>query len=286
MRALARSPLYRFHGRHDPRSTPRVPVLNTASPPKESDGVATLRLYGPIDSWGDFWGVSALEFLDALDQVSTNATDIRLHINSPGGEVFEGISILNALRQHPARVTAIVDGIAASAASFIATGADEVVMAPNTELMIHDAWGICIGPAADMHQVGDELDRISDNIASIYAAKADGDLADWRSAMLAETWYSADEAVAAGLADRVLGDAGADSEDGVTADDSAEARARFDTQALFKHSSRAAAPPPPTFGGATSHRPPGQLAPAAALSADDWARRHRHNARRAGVTNT
>jgi hypothetical protein len=67
--------------------------------------------------------------------------------------------------------------------------------------MIHDAWGICIGAASDMHDLGDRLDKISDNIASIYAAKAGGDVAGWRAAMLAEAWYSADEAVDVGLAD-------------------------------------------------------------------------------------
>lgn len=276
------SRLYRFHGRRDPRTFNRVPVLASTSPPTETDGVATMRLYGPIDSWGDIWGVSALEFLEALDQISADTTDIRLHINSPGGEVFEGVAILNALRNHPANVTAIVDGIAASAASYVAVGVNETVMAPNTELMIHDAWGICIGPAADMYQVGDELHRISNNIASIYAAKAGGTTAEWRAAMLAESWYSADEAVAAGLADRVLGDGtdGADGTDGVAADDTPEARARFDTQSLFRHASRAAAPPPPA---------PRILQPAASLTPDqlaarqaDLARRHRRNARRTG----
>jgi hypothetical protein len=76
-------------------------------------------------------------------------------------------------------------------------------MAKNSEMMIHDAWGLCVGNADDMVKMAGELDHFSDNIASIYAAKAGGDVADWRAAMQAETWYSAQEAVDAGLADRV-----------------------------------------------------------------------------------
>lgn len=197
-------PTFRFWGSRDPRG--RVKIQIRASSPAVPDAAgdpdeAVLRLYEPIDSWGGDWGTSAAEMASVLDQIT--APRIRLHINSPGGEVYEAIAILNALRAHPARVTAVVDGLAASAASFIAAGSDEVVMGRNTELMIHDAWGIGIGPAATMRDLADRLDHISDNIASIYAAKAGGTVEDFRAAMLAETWYSAEEAVAAGLADSV-----------------------------------------------------------------------------------
>jgi len=146
--------------------------------------------------------MSAKKFISTLDAIP-DANEIQLHVNSPGGEIYEAIAILNALRAHPARVVAVVEGIAASAASFIASGADELQMARNTELMIHDAWGIGYGPAATMRDLADNLDRISNNIASIYAAKAGGTVESWRDAMLAETWYSAEDAVAAGLADSV-----------------------------------------------------------------------------------
>lgn len=165
--------------------------------------VATMRLYDPVDSWGEMFGVSAKEFCTAVDDLPDGVDEIRLHINSPGGEVFDAIAILNALRAHNARVVAIVDGIAASAASFIACGADELIMARNSEMMIHDAWGICVGNAADMTSMADSLARLSDNIASVYAEKSGGDIAQWRAAMAVESWYSAEEAVTAGLADRV-----------------------------------------------------------------------------------
>lgn len=225
-------PLYRFRGRVAPSAKTRTPILAAAPAPDVADGIAKLRLYDPIDSWGEFWGVSAKEFAGALDQLG-NVDQIHLHINSPGGEVFEGIAILNALRNHPAKVTAIVDGLAASAASFIATGVDELVMGQNSELMIHDAWGIVVGNAADMRDLADRLDHLSNNIASIYAAKSGGTVADWRTAMLAETWYSAEEAVSAGLADRVEGADQADT----------TASNGFDLS-MFRHAGRAEAPPP------------------------------------------
>lgn len=184
-------------------NTNREPIRAEIPSAGGDQRVATLRLYDPVDSWGGEWGVSAKEFATALDELPDTVEEIRLHINSPGGEVFEGIAVLNALRSHDARVVAVVDGLAASAASFIACGADEVVMARNSEMMIHDAWGLCVGNAEDMRTLAEDLDRLSDNIASVYAEKAGGKVSDWRAAMSRETWYSAEEAVAAGLADRV-----------------------------------------------------------------------------------
>lgn len=248
---------YRFHGRIPPKGG-RPPLAFIA--PVEGaaeDGVATLRLYDPVDSWGGDWGVSAKEFADALDGLPAGTREIRLHINSPGGEVFEGLAILNVLRRHEARVTTVVDGLAASIASVIAMGGDEVVMARNSELMIHDAWGICMGNAEDMRTLAATLDHLSDNVASAYAGKAGGELAHWRDLMLAETWFSADEAVSAGLADRVESAAPA-------------AENHFDLT-TFRYAGRAGAPTP----GAA----------AAAAAADDRLEmRHRLNARRLRVS--
>lgn len=182
---------------------------NEMTPPVIVNGVAKLRLYDVIDPDGGFWGLSANEFVDALEQLDDSVTAIELHVNSPGGSVWDGLTILNNLRQLSAPVRAIVDGIAASAASFIACACDELVMMPNSQMMIHDAMGICIGQAQDMHDYGNFLSDSSDNIAAIYAAKAGGTIEDWRQTMqvkgLMGQWYTADEAVEAGLADRVDG---------------------------------------------------------------------------------
>lgn len=239
-------PTYRFHGRKSPKDRERTPVLNESPSSVVKDGVATLRLFEPIDSWGGPWGVSAIEFLDALDQLDDDVTEIRLHINSPGGEVWEALAILNGLRQHDAKVVAIVDGIAASCASFIACAADETVMAPNSQLMIHDAWGLCVGNAAEMHSTGDLLDQISDNIASIYASKAGGSTASWRATMREEGWYLAAEAVAQGLADRVLGGEGQD--------DDTDPADSFDLKGIgMKYAGRAEAPAPTARGNVEPH---------------------------------
>jgi ATP-dependent protease ClpP protease subunit len=265
-------PLYRFWGRTPPPQTEGKTPFRAEVAATDSTEV-TLYLYGPIDSWGGYWGISAGEVAAALSALPANTTDLTLRINSPGGEVFEAVAIMNLLRDHNARITARVDGIAASAASFLATSADELIMGGNTELMIHDAWGLAIGNAEDMRGYADLLDRTSDNIASVYQAKAGGD--GWRDYMKAETWFTAEEAVAAGLADSVNTGA-AETE---TADEPA-ARLKFDTAALFTHANRAAAQPPAPVPAATNAAPPSPTDTAAAEA--ELALRHRHNARKLG----
>ena len=156
-----------------------------------------LLLYGEIG-----WEVRAAEFVPALDAVTDSHID--LHISSPGGDVFEALAIMNALKEHPATKTVYIDGLAASAASFIAVGiGGEVIMRPGAEMMIHNAQGGAWGDMNDMHAIIERLDSASATIADIYAAKTGTDAATWRAAMDAETWFSADEALAAGLVDKV-----------------------------------------------------------------------------------
>jgi ATP-dependent protease ClpP protease subunit len=157
---------------------------------------AEVMLYDEIGGW---WGANALDLIAELRQISTPR--MRVRINSPGGSVFEGIAIANALRSHPAAVTVQIDGIAASIASVIAMAGDRIEMAPNTMLMIHDASGMCFGPASEMEEMAELLDLISDNIADAYAARAGGTREQWRARMQAETWYLPEDAVEAGLAD-------------------------------------------------------------------------------------
>ena len=142
------------------------------------------------------------DVISELAQVT--APNLRVRVNSPGGSVFEGLAIANALRSHPANVIVQVDGLAASIASVIAMAGDRLVMMPNSMLMIHEASGLCIGDATDMQQMADVLSKISDNIAGAYAAKAGGTADEWRTTMRAETWYLPEDAVAAGLADEAV----------------------------------------------------------------------------------
>lgn len=189
------------------------------STPQLRTGAADLRIENAAAETADVYiydfigfdglsGIGAMEF--AQDFRAITAKNITLHLNSPGGDVFDAIAIYNAIRDHSSNVTVRVEGIAASAASFIAMAGDEVLMAPHAMLMIHDAWGLVKGPAADMRAQADVLDSISNTIASIYAEHASGPrggskgtTAQWRERMIAESWYTDEEAVSAGLADGI-----------------------------------------------------------------------------------
>jgi ATP-dependent Clp endopeptidase proteolytic subunit ClpP len=198
-------------------------------------GEVDVMLYGEI-GW---LGTTADEFV--RDIRSLNASQINLHLSSPGGSVFDGIAIMNALRAHQADVTVYVDSLAASIASVIAMAGDRVVAMPASEFMIHEASGLTVGNADDMREMADLLDRQSDKIAAIYAERAGGDVEAWRAAMKQETWYSAEEAVAAGLADEVaeLPRKGA----GTRQEEAVAARAGWDLS-VFQYAGREQAPAP------------------------------------------
>lgn len=147
------------------------------------------------------WGVTASDFVNEIAKLDTK--EIKLHINSPGGSVFDGVAIYNSLVNHKASITVMVDGLAASAASFIAQSGDSVIMGTGSTMMIHEASGGVWGNAEDMRQTADILDKLSGTISEFYAIRAGGSAAMWRGIMKAETWYTAQEAVDAGLADSV-----------------------------------------------------------------------------------
>lgn len=141
---------------------------------------------------------------DVIQQLAGVDGDVVVRVNSGGGDVYEGLAIMNALRAHSGDVLVIVEGLAASAASFIAVGGGtRVVCRPHAELMIHEAWAMADGNAADMTKAAGDLDRVSGNLASIYADRAGGTPDVWRQRMREETWFSAEEALAAGLVDAV-----------------------------------------------------------------------------------
>ncbi|MGW6502957.1 head maturation protease, ClpP-related [Nonomuraea angiospora] len=202
----------------------------------QGEDEAELLIFSEI-GW---WGVLADEFVEQLNAVTARKLTVR--VNSPGGSVFQGIAIGNALRAHPASVTVRVEGLAASIASVIALAGDRLVMAPSSMFMIHDASTATWGDAAEMRKTADILDKISDNIADAYAAKAGGTRAEWRDRMLAETWYTADEAVEVGLADELMVPPKTDEPDGP--DDAATRMAAAWDLSVFRYAGRAAAPPP------------------------------------------
>ncbi len=162
---------------------------------KAEDRVAEVYIYDEI---GD-WGTSAQTFAGMLAEL--DAETINLYINSPGGSAWDGVAIHNALRRHPAKVNGFVDGIAASAASLIAMASDHLTMNASSQLMIHEASGVAWGDADTMRSTADLLDKLSDSYADAYARRAGGSREGWRQVMRDETWYTAEEAVLAGLAD-------------------------------------------------------------------------------------
>lgn len=162
---------------------------------------AVVHVYGTIGSnewWDDVASPSLVRDLDRLD-----VDEINLYVNSPGGIADDGIAIMNALARNKATVVATVDGLAASAATIVLLGADEIVMGAGSRLMIHDAWTITWGQASVIQKTAERLDKLSQTLAGLYAQRAGGDADQWRAAMVEETWYTAEEAVEAGLADRV-----------------------------------------------------------------------------------
>lgn len=227
------------------------------APTATGDATAvTIRMYGPIDSWGGWWGISTEDVARVLDALPASVEQIILRINSPGGEVWEAMAILNMLAAHPARVTAVVDGIAASAASFIAASCPETVMSRGSQMMIHSPTRFAWGNADAMRKAADFLDVMQASMIEVYTDKA-GDQ-DWESLLAAETWLTATATVELGLADRVdvVPDAGAaatvgtdddtDSEVVVVITDDAPEDAVSDRIRAAAAIARAAAPTPPS----------------------------------------
>jgi ATP-dependent protease ClpP protease subunit len=145
----------------------------------------------------------AAEFVQAVHAVKGKVMD--LHLNSPGGFVYDAVAMYEALAESPAAVNVHIDGLAGSAASFLAMAGDTVGIAKGGRMMIHDAQLIAIGGPAELREMADLADQVSNDIAGYYASRAGGTPASWRKAMTATTWYSAQQAVDAKLADRVSG---------------------------------------------------------------------------------
>lgn len=257
---------YRYWGDQKPDTS--RPLLTFSRPQEAVSAVArttpaaadqpaavtgTLRIYGPIDSWGGFWGVSAKEVAQALDLLG-DAERIIVRVNSPGGESSEGRAIVNLLRAHSAEIVTVVDGGAYSAASYIAACGDDSVMSPGTTMMIHDTSTILYGNEADFRKAADVLAILSNSGAELYAEIAGGTVEEWRDRQRAETWYTAATAVESGLMKRVAvvpdaGQAETAGEDTPEAVDPAvveeRARAAYDLS-LFARAPKELAPNSPT----------------------------------------
>ena len=158
-----------------------------------------LYIYGDIvsEEWFES-DVSASGFVAALGSLDADSLDV--FINSGGGSVFDGVAIYTALSRHKAHVSVTVDGLAASIASVIAMAGDKVTMAENATMMIHDPWTVAVGNSSDMRKQADVLDIVKDSMIGAYKRSSLSEQ-EIRDAMTAETWYTAESAVAAGFAD-------------------------------------------------------------------------------------
>ena len=167
--------------------------------------LAHVAITGEIGkSWWDEDAVAASDFMRAVNALG-DVTDITVDINSPGGSVADGITIANYLRDHKAKITVNVLGQASSIASVIAAAADEVNMGLGSWMMVHQPWTVAVGNADDLRALAGDLDIIRDSIMAHYVARVGEDKrAEMLALVQAETILSADEAVALGLADKLL----------------------------------------------------------------------------------
>lgn len=178
------------------------PALRAAAEEGEKDN--TISIYETIGF--DFWtggGVTVKRIDAALRSIGKNK-DVVVNINSPGGDVFEGLAIYNRLREHKAKVTVNVLGLAASAASFIAMAGDEVRIARAAFFMVHNAWLCACGDRNFLREIADWLEPFDNTIADIYAVRTEIELAELIKQMDAETWIGGKQAVDTGWADDFL----------------------------------------------------------------------------------
>lgn len=165
-------------------------------------GENTITIFDVIgeDWWGD--GVSANRIAGALRAIGGD--DVTVHINSPGGDMFEGLAIYNILREYQGKVTVKVLGLAASAASIIAMAGDEVQIGRGAFLMIHNAWIVAAGNRNDFREYADYLEPFDKAMADIYAARSGMSSEDVQSLMDKESFIGGSDAVTRGLADSLL----------------------------------------------------------------------------------
>ena len=177
---------------------PRFEVLN-----KADEARAKVYIYGDIGEtfWGD--GITAKEFAEQLDAIDADKP-VDIHIDSGGGDVYAGFAIASAIQRHGGETTAYIDGMAASAASYVAAVCDRVVMNDYSTLMIHDSWACCAGNAGQLREMASRLDVIDEAIAGVLSKRSALTYDEVREAMHAETWYTAEEAAEVGFCDAVV----------------------------------------------------------------------------------
>lgn len=225
---------------------------------------AEVLIYDYIDPFG----VSAEQFVNDVNALDVDQLDVR--INSGGGAASDGVAIYNALKRHPAQVTTYNDGRALSAASFIAQAGDKRVTSKYAQTMVHSPWLAVVGSSADLIAAANQLDKMNSSMAQLYADAAGGDAKDWLAVMDAETWYTAEEAVQAGLFDEIdpAADEDEDASSAAGRQLAAAAASQFD-YSMFRYAGREAAPNPFATATETKENPMAETKPDEAAAKPD-----------------
>lgn len=168
---------------------------------KNADDVSHVYMY---DAIGGYWGIDPQAFVNQLNDIE--AKEIVLHINSPGGDVFDARAIATAIKQHKAVITAQIDGLCASAATYISAACDSVAMADGGFYMIHEGWTLAMGNKKDLGKTIQLLEKVDDSILNDYQKKTGLDRDQLSNWMAEETWFSASEAKEHGFIDAILED--------------------------------------------------------------------------------
>lgn len=165
---------------------------------------AEIVIYSEIGEtfWGE--GVSAKSFSEELKELPKSVKQIDVRLNSPGGDVFDGIAIYNRLKQHPANVTVYIDGLAASIASIIALAGDEVILGEGALLMIHKPMSGVWGNSTEMEEMISRLDDVEEQLVGIYRRKTGLDRSEIKSMLAKETWIEAEDALSMGFVDKIM----------------------------------------------------------------------------------
>lgn len=168
-----------------------------------TEGKTTLVLSGDVVSNEYAWCDDDIYPSRIQEVLDDSSGEVVIKLNSGGGDAFAGVEIYNMLKGYEDKVTVEVTGLAASAASIIAMGADEIVMCTGSMMMIHEAWTIAIGSKTELLKTIEMMDKLDDSLASIYAERLDLDKSFVSELLKAETWMTAEEAVKDGFADSV-----------------------------------------------------------------------------------
>ena len=167
------------------------------------EGDSSISIYGPIGATWDGSGVTVNRIAAALRSIGASKP-VTVNVNSPGGDFFEGVAIYNALREHKAKVTVNVMGLAASAASVIAMAGDEINIGEGSFLMIHNAWAVAIGNRHDMIEAAAYLEPFDAEMAALYSNRSGQDVESIVKMMDDETWIGSARAIEDGFADGTL----------------------------------------------------------------------------------